>query len=81
MLKFFDAGPDPESFRPRSRIRDGKKFGSGIRDKHPRSGALPSPLAILGGCGAGGDRIAKARAERSLDVSHVHILYRVRTIN
>ncbi len=38
ILKFFDANPDPESFW--SWIRDGKIQKSGIRIKHPGSGAL-----------------------------------------
>jgi hypothetical protein len=35
ILKFLDA--DPGSVMKKIRIRDGKKFGSGIRDKHRRS--------------------------------------------
>jgi hypothetical protein len=39
ILKFFDADPDPGSFR--SRIRDGKVR---IRDKHPGSATLVPTL-------------------------------------
>jgi hypothetical protein len=50
ILKFFDA--DPESGMEKIRIRDPgwenldpgwKKFGAGIRDKHPRSATLVLP--------------------------------------
>ncbi len=64
ILQFFDADADPGSgnlFDPRSgmekfRIRDKgwKKFGSGIRDKHPGSAKLVAKIgvrsAVLGGC-------------------------------
>jgi hypothetical protein len=45
ILKFLDADADPDSrsgnlFEPGSGIRVGKKFGSGIRDKHSGSATL-----------------------------------------
>jgi hypothetical protein len=39
-LKFFDADRDGKNSDPGSGIRDGKKFGSEIRDKNPGSAIL-----------------------------------------